>query len=200
MINIRNRYVLKRTWVMWLFVATPQLGLAQGTWQASADGQARKALELSLQSQQAKGFDQGKLVTSQSFINRETHSYLAGATIWNSRYPGVSKCVLVSNNLGSPVLLIPPEPDLDLPLSCTGEMAISFLKKGPSGSRALALFSYESPSQASIRYPLVLDIKSQQVVIDVAATNKVNKARDDGKKLQSIADLKIILNEERARK
>lgn len=177
-------------------VGLPTAGVARGGWQQSPDGEAGRTLQLVLHSKQAGGFDQGKVIANQTFFNRDLDSHLAGAIIWNSRYPGVSKCVLVSKNSGAPVLLFPPEPDPDLPLSCTGEIAISF----PGNARVLVLFAYESPSRASIYYPLVLEIKNRHMVIDLASTDSANKARDDGAKLQSVADLKRILDGRRGRK
>lgn len=181
-------------------VSLPAASRARRGWEQSPDGEAGRTLQLVLQSKQARGFDQGKVIASQNFFNHDLDSHLAGAIIWNSRYPGVSKCVLVSKNAGAPVLLFPPEPDPDLPLSCTGEIAISFPGNAPAGSRVLALFAYESPSRASIYYPLVLEIKDRHMVIDLASTDRANKARDDGAKLQSVADLKRILNGRGGRK
>ncbi|HEX9171819.1 MAG TPA: hypothetical protein VF861_04080 [Telluria sp.] len=189
----RNR-TLRRSYLLLMLLAAQQVALGEAKWQPAQGGGIQTAFQLALRSNRLAGFDQGELVKGQIFSNLQIGLDVAAAVVWNSRYPGVTRCVLLSKNSAGVLLLAPPEPDPDLPLSCTGEVAVAF-ESVPAGSRVLAVFGYVSPSRATIYYPLVVDVNKQQAAIDVASTESANKARDKGRKLVSIADLKAVLGQ-----
>ena len=193
--TINRNTMLGRIWLVFMSIGAQQVALAQAKWQPSRDDGIEKGFQLALRSNRLAGFDRGKLVRDQNFSNRQLGIDLAAGVVWNSRYPGVTKCVLLAKNSAGVLLLAPPEPDPDLPLSCTGEVALAFVEGRPADFKVLAVFGHVSPSQAAIYYPLVVDVDKRQVAIDIASTERANKARDHGRRLRSVADLKSIISE-----